>query len=447
MRQFGWHRFGILLALMGPLLALYIALLPTRPLYAQPPDNELGEMAPFLILFPELRTLPAPAWFRPGGRATYQSMSAIMGGGGAGAGIIHYDTVASDGLQSIVSVQTFANNGLGNLVPLSGGLVVGLPALGEIWLHPQALTRAEEVANSNLTVTRLSKVVNGETLPVVRFQSSTANGTARTVWEFDAISGILLFYSNSTPSPSTGTSQETQLTFLHYRVMTLPWAAGRAPNWARRNVTMGFSGKRTLNLAGGLSVDQPQTMNAKIEVAAPTWSIMSLATRINNIDGGTGLSASGVGQLFASMWLPREALDVDPGQTPVTIDTDPATGAVITLHREANGFIVLQQFDGANSHYTALVYNPALGSLDRFIQVVRTSTEETITDVSRTSGDDLAAINALPELPNNSSNPSDPSEPGEPSNPQDPSDPKEPSEPGDPSGSGNHGLFIPTLRR
>ena len=111
--------------------------LDARPAMAQPPDSELGDAGLFVTLFPELRTLPPPLFLRLGTRASYQASSAIIGGGPAGAGIVQYDAVAFDGVEIVVSVHTFLDNGGGALVPTADSARIGLPAVGDIGSIPR----------------------------------------------------------------------------------------------------------------------------------------------------------------------------------------------------------------------------------------------------------------------------------------------------------------------
>jgi hypothetical protein len=165
----------------------------------------------------------------------------------------------------------------------------------------------------------------------------------------------------------------------------------------RPGVIMDFSVQQSVTVPSAGEVPLPYAIRATLNPAARTWSINTLATRLNGVDSGNAAWVTGIGQIFGGLWLPREALAVNVGQTPVTVDTDRVTGVTTTLQRDNTGAIILRQF--ANAHDTVMIYNPVLGSLDRYLQTVSTPLSVTKTDVIRTGGHDLAALNNLPELP------------------------------------------------
>lgn len=378
--------------LLALLLALASSLSLVRPAQAQPSDAELGEVAIFLQLFPQLRTLPAPTWFRPGARVTYRAISAIIGGGGAGDGLVQFDVVAT-GPTSFAQAVNYADNGAGALIPLGANHSVGVPGVGQFWINPAVLVNAESVANNNLTVTRTTRNINGTLVNVVRFQTDL-NG-ARHVYEFSPTSGILVFSSISVPNPNTGTSQESQLILLNLRQLTLPWTGTRAPNWVRPGVFMQYTGQRATTIPGAGSIPSPYIYTTQIFSATPTWSLLHTTEFVNGASIGSGTSITGVGQLVSPFWLPREALNTNINAR-VQIDADPYTGIALTVERANNGDIIIRQF--AQGFEMAHRYHRTLGSLDAFFFSVSQLTSSSVTEVTRTGGSDLATINQLPEL-------------------------------------------------
>lgn len=397
----------VLIGLLA-LLASVTALLAVRPVLAQPPAEELGESAAFLALFPELSVLPAPAFLTPGARASYVTAGATQGGGGSGAGIIQYDVAAQDGRQAVIFVHAYSPNGPNNaLIPLFTGYKWQYPAIGEFWINPVVLVNAQRVANQNLAVVRKTTTVNGQTFNVVRFQSNL-NG-AEAVWEFDTQSGGLVFYRTSTPG--SGGALLTQLEFLNYRVLNLPFAAaaapaedagaqaatGTAPNWARPNVAMNYSGAQITTVTGSPPVSVPFALNVTLSRAANTWSIVNGRAFVGGFDNGTLSWASGIGLLHGSSWLPRAALQAQIPTTPTVIDNDPVTGAQTTLFRANNGNIIIRQ--AATAFENVYAYGPQLGALDGYAQSYASPFAVVETNVGRTGGDDLVALNRLPPLP------------------------------------------------
>lgn len=435
------------LSLLTLCLMLCLSLLPARSAEAQPPDEAIGEAAIFLTLFPQLRTLPAPPVIQPGLRVSYQGASAIIGGGAAGGGPIQYDVVAMDGVQTLVVANRYTDNGLGQPIPGGPTPLVGLPALGEFWIHPNVLVNAEAVANPNLSVTRYTKNVNGVNITVVRFQSQSAGGQA--VWEFSTISGLLIFYSRTTFIPSTGQTSETQSTFLGFRTLPLPWNVNTlAPNWARANAVMEYTGTQSTTVAGAGTLNANAAASVQLHTAAPTWSSFVVNAFIQNMGNSTSASVSGIGQIFGSYWLPRSALGINV-PAPVVIDQDPVTGIQIILGRTQNGDIFLRQLGQALDHVA--VYDATLGALNFSDQTIVTATSSQRMILTRTGGSDLGALNSLPESPTPAPTGTPTSTPDSSSNPGPTPTPTPTSTPG--SGSsptpepGSSQLFLPTLRR
>lgn len=370
-----------------------------KPAQAQPPDDQLGESLGFVILFPQLRNLPPPAWFVPGVRVSYNSISANFQGGGAGGGVVQYDVVGLGAGWAVASAQSLADNGAGALIPLGSTPKVGLPAVGEFWINPAVLTNAEAVANQNLSVTRLNKVYLGQTRQVVRFQSTTQGGRGRTVWEFNAASGLLLFYSQALDGVTA-----SQLEVIGFRTPNLITQGTTAPNWVRPNTEVNLTGTQTQQILGGGNVVSPYAIGTRVLAATSTWSIQGQNTFLNGIHTGSASTANGVGQIFGGLWLPQQALGRIPNQATL-IDQDSITGAQIFVGRANNGEIFVREV--AQGYETILFYDPNLGALNGILQTINSVTGSQTLNLRRTSGSDLQQLNSLPPLS------------GEPSPPQD----------------------------
>ncbi|MEX1018493.1 MAG: hypothetical protein WDZ49_02485 [Litorilinea sp.] len=377
-------------------LAVGVALSPlTDPIpaaQAQPPDDQLGESLGFVILFPQLRTLPPPAWFQPGVRVSYDVISANFQGGGAGGGVAQYDVLGLNAGWAVVSAQSFIDNGAGALIPTGPAPKVGLPAVGEIWINPQVLTNAEAVANQNLSVTRINKTYLGQVRQVVRFESITQgqSGIARTVWEFNSASGLLLFYSQSLDGVTA-----SQLLVRNFRTLNMVHMGTRAPNWVRPGAQLDFTGTQSQQIANAGNFVMPFAISNQIAGATPTWSIQGQNLFLNNSFSGSASTATGIGQVFGGLWLPSDALARIPGNTTI-IDNDPDTGAQLRIGRADNGEIFLREINQA--YNTILFYDPNLGALNGILQSITMLTSITNIDVRRTGGSNLPQLNTLPPL-------------------------------------------------
>jgi hypothetical protein len=374
-------------------LALWLAvaaiIVPANGVRAQPPDDQLGESLGFVILFPPLRTLPAPTWFVPGVRVSYDSISANFQGGGAGQGMVQYDVAGVDAGWAMVSTQSFIDNGAGALIPTGPSPKVGLPAVGEFWIHPTVLVNAETVTNQNLSVTRFNKVFMGQTFQIVRFQSQTAGG-GRTVWEFDAAGGLLMFYSQELDGVSA-----SQLQVRNFRTVALPTQGARAPNWVRPGAQLLHTGTQVQTIPGAGQIPAPYAVTTEILGATGTWSVQGQQMFLNNTPVGSGMTATGVGTIFGGLWLPREALARIVAQETV-IDQDPDTGAQLRVGRTDTNYIFLRETNQA--YQTILYYHPTLGYLEHLEQTILSALSTTQIQIDRTGGSDLEALNSLPEL-------------------------------------------------
>lgn len=126
-------------------LALLFACLVVAPATARaaPTDADVGGM---LALFPNARTLPAPAFLVPGVRVSYSTGSASGGiDGVAGGGVLQYDVVARDLRQIAACLHSYGDLGAG-VFPLATGPAIGYPGVGPFWINPTVLVGAERFA-------------------------------------------------------------------------------------------------------------------------------------------------------------------------------------------------------------------------------------------------------------------------------------------------------------
>lgn len=351
--------------------------------WAQPTDEEVGELSSFLVLFPQLRTLPRPDSVTEGLRVTYAAAGATTETGGGG--LVQYDVVATDGANVFSHLHTYGDGGQG-LIPFGQGISRGLPALGQFWLNPTVLANAESVASSTLSVSRIQKPVAGEQREVVRFQTETPGG--RTVYEFSAASGLLTFSSIGSPSGAA------QLTLTSTRGLNLPWESNAAQNWARPQARLEYSGAKTTQINES-TVRQAMSVTVMIAEATNRWSILDSITTLEGLGQSTNRTVSGAGQLVGAFWLPQGALEANLSQDPVMVDQDPETGAQ-TFVRRGDGVIVVQQELAAA--ITTWTYSDALGVLEqqRSQTLSLNSTEETV--LGREGGSNLDVLNQEPPL-------------------------------------------------
>lgn len=380
------HRLLLSLLLAWGMLTSPIAL---RSAWAQPPDDALGEAAIFLNIFPQLRTLSAPPVIQTGLRVSYQAASAVIGGGAAGGGVVQYDVVASDNQQTLIYATRYTDNGLGQPIPSAPTALVGLPALGEFWIHPNVLVNAEAFANASLAVSRYNKTINGATITVVRFQSQTSGGQA--VWEFSTGSGLLVLHSRSTFLPSTGQTSETQSNLIGFRTLALPWSLNTTrPNWAQTGVVLAYTGTQETTVANAGTSTLNTAATVQIQGSQPTWTTFAVESFLQFVGTSTSAAVTGIGQIQGSYWLPQSALGVNLS-SPLVVDTDQVTGVQTSLSRAPDGALVMTQ--AAAAFELVHVYDPTLGVLDSFRQTIVNPTSTQHTELTRTGGSDLSSLN------------------------------------------------------
>lgn len=351
----------------------------------QPSDDQIGEMATFFELFPRLRTLPAPEWLAPGVRASYSARGATTETGGAG--FVQYDVVGRDAVRVVLDQHNYGDGGAGLLLLGQTG-AVGVPGLGPFWMNPSVLDGAEQVGGGSLTVSRYDKEVAGQTRTVVRFQTETANG--RTVYEFSAASGLLVFSSIGTQGSAA------QLELLTMRALELPWAADAAPTWARIGAELEFAGTKTTTVSGAGSSEMAIAVDVSLAAGTATWSMFESVTTLENVGQSPNTTFTGVAQINGAIWLPRGATAATIPTEPTQIDVDPVTGAETFLVARDDLIVLQQELGGSILTWR---YDSTLGVLEG--QSIRTETPTAIeeTELSRVGGSDLASLAEMGDLP------------------------------------------------
>lgn len=351
---------------------------------AQAEDSDLGSNSTFLISFPELRQLPAPESLGPALRVSYAT---------AAGGLIQYDVIAKDGTQVLVTQTDFIDPGDG-LRENGSQSLRGYPGLGDFWIQPSVLARAERVASDTTSVTRLTKsLADGAPVSVVRFQTTTSTG--QTAVEFDTDSGFMVFQSIQ-----SGLSA-AQMRLLGWRTIALPWALGRAPNWVRPGAMWRYEGSELYGVVSAGGTTSALTIEVRLIAAGARWSVAEFSSSRGGVAQPTARSVTGEAQLLGGLWIPVSALSVSLSIDGALIDTDPYTEARVYLARGVSGEIVIQQVTPFSR--VSSLYHPTLGILER-------STSETVNlgavrniDYARVGGDDalqaLATQEPLAEAP------------------------------------------------
>ena len=375
-------RLSIVFALV---LVFASALTPAYPTDAAAPPTAGNEQtsaadSPFLILYPQLRQAPAPAWLRPGVRLTYNSAYAtfareIDDPTPSGAGLIQYDVIAQD-RRSVVVVPTLYGIDSQGQPPTGLGYLLGLPGLGETWFAPQVLADAEAAAHDGLLVNRLTVDVEGESYDVVRFQSNTDSGEE--VWEFEEQTGLLVFHRQALYDGAGNQTSANMQSLVGRRQVKLPWRFGSVPTWASRGAEIELAGSQTIDLGSPPYIPLPMAIRLRITKAGSLWSEYSRATYMNSRQIAQGSGATGVAQIFGGIWLPPQALGVlHAGEV---LDRDPLTGLETSVAEATARQIVIA--GQGPSYTTRYVYDARSGRLIGYSQEAHMLAGVQYTDLS-----------------------------------------------------------------
>lgn len=327
------------------------------------PPTEPTSTNNLVLLFPQLKRLPAPQWLREGVRVTYATASAVIGSENpSGAmGYTQYDLVALDKTSAASTVNfIFDVGGEGVLSKAPIAPALDIPGAGAYWLNPQVLKNAETVANANLTVTRMvDQDEAGHHYDVVRFQYD--NDNTRTASVFDTKSGILVFFTQ-TIANNNGTRSEAQMRLASQRQLKLPWQGRTMPTWLKAGHNFSYAGGETTLISGGYPLTLPSALTVALQQVGKRYTTATVTTYANNIASASTLQVSGMAQIVGSIWLPPEALSnkLRTGR----IDRDPLTGVEVSWQRNGNGNVIITET--ASGWTSLLTYDSRSGALLAF---------------------------------------------------------------------------------
>ena len=327
--------FFTLMLLLGNILPVTAA--PSAQTFGGDPLNA------FPLLFPELLTMPAPAWVREGQRISYYVQSATMAqsfeeDGAGGAGYMQHDIVAVDDAVVVVASNLYLDTGAG-VTPAGVFGASFLPGVGDFWLNPAVLENAEEVANDELTVLHMPTTIADQEYDAVRFEYHTED--AVTISMFDTVTGLLVYYRHTVGADAASVEQSSEIYLLGRRQFRLPWRGSKAPTWVKQGAELEYEGARSLFVAGSPSGQFAESARGAIELAQARWSAFQVTNYLGGAITGASERVTGVNQLSGALWLPAEALKstVRAG----VLDRDPVTGVTVSYVRNPDRSIMIRE--------------------------------------------------------------------------------------------------------
>ena len=335
----------IVCAVLSCLLLVTLLAPGAVPARAAPPAQSFGgdPLNAFPVLFPELLTLPAPAWIREGQRVSYYIQSATMARGpddtgAGGAGFLQHDIVAVTRTSVVVASAMYGASESG-VTPAGAYGAAFRPGVGDFWVNPAVLADAEAAASDELAVVRMPSTIAEQEYDAVRFEYH--GDGAISVSMFDTATGLLIYYRHTIGTDPTDTRSSSEMYLLGRRQLRLPWRGTKAPAWLAEGDTLDFAGARSVYVTGSPSGQFAEQASADVEMAEARWSAFRVSSSTAGIANGAVDRVTGVAQLSGALWLPPEALRAVVRRP--QLDRDPVTGVVTNYVRNADRSITLTE--------------------------------------------------------------------------------------------------------
>ena len=290
-----------------------------------------ADIAAWLALMPELATAPAPPWLKVGARLTYHVMSAAGEGDttASGESMVQYDVVslAAATVLAAAGVHVIGSGGVLGAVR-DTGFVVGVPGVGDVWMNPAALAKAERHAGQNLSIAHVPANMGGVATSAVRFEY--VQGAARSVSVFDDTTGILLYRIQAEGGADTPKRGSLISNFVSMRQLALAWTGGTTPAWAAVNAVLRYEGTMTVNVGYGTpGPPLAVAMLGRITHSAPAGVCVKWETYLSGRKTEERYSLSPSAIPSGGVFLPQAALSaLKAGQV---LDTDPITGITVSV--------------------------------------------------------------------------------------------------------------------
>lgn len=348
----------------------------------------MGEWQRLAALLPSADEAPEPDWLQEGTRATYRFLSSTADADNpsdikaTGAGYARYDVVAVEGDAVITTLYLLVDTVDGKaVVPSMSFFSVGRRGIGDFWVSPQILERAEELTKGkkDVKITRGPLKLGDKTYQAVRVETKTDDGLW--AYTFDTASGLLL--SHRSDVKKSGNQTLISMTLADARRIAVPWQAKGAPSWVKEGVSLAYEGTQTFWLPDGSAAGTfPLTVSAVIRSSGKRWSEQEVTYHMQGQAPSTVRHASGVAQVFNGYWLPAEALKaLRNGQV---LDQDAVTGTKLTVQRPRDGAVAL--VEKGSAYRTTLLYDARTGALVGLDQELQNGTVRTTTSIRLTEG-------------------------------------------------------------
>ena len=378
-----------------------------------PNGYQIDTNNPSLLIFPELRTAPAPDWVKPGLRLTYYSAAATIpqsyvGGlvqdpngkwvdpstgksyrmegaaSASGHGYSQLDVVAMTNDAVVLSLSSYGIEGVdGPVRPIfSSGLTTLPGAASDWWVNPEVLNKTVDNLNGpGMKAMRTTYKAAGNQYDAVWVSTQTGNGSISYV--MDLAGGMLLHNATCTSSGPSGTTNINgvptnvggstslgQTTFVGMREIHAPWIGMPMPKSLNGVHQLVYEGQSRMSMEG-VSTDIPMRVTVDITGRGPDFIQIKKTVKMTYPGGMmqqpdsiiTGVS--GAHQLLPLCIPPRALARLRSGQK---IDSDPVTKITTFVSfmgqdPSGNNVVTLTEFTNDNAVRTDYVYEAAGGIL------------------------------------------------------------------------------------
>jgi hypothetical protein len=339
------------------------------------------DMSFMAAAFPELATMPPPAWVKPGLKLTYYTASATIAGkgpifqldpqgeifandgsgrrysvkpgsreeglGGDGFGEFHIAAVEPGAVA--LGVDVYTNGAGGPPVLMSRTAIVGAPAAAaDLWVSPAWLKQVPTGMGKHLRVLRTPYKSGSATLRAVAF--SSADGTM--VFVYDEATGVLLYRAGSGEGEKglnlringvdVANQPSRMLTMSRLLGRTSPPVPGRLaerPGWLASVRGLHYSGQVGYVVPGSPNIPMPMSLDFTVVACGASWARFRVALTAGGAGGAMPVRSEeqwmvGAGRL-GGLWIaPSDLAGLSAGQE---LESDPMTRVKSSVSRIGRG--------------------------------------------------------------------------------------------------------------
>lgn len=309
-----------------------------------------------IVLMPELRTAPAPAWIEPGMRLSYLVRDAFVprsrytvnlgpdgwsqmenSASASGQGIEEIDVLAVPDDCVVVNYLTRLLNpdGTTNITSLVGGPTTAGDAI-DAWIHPDVLRRYVGPEQQGVRCFRTPYEAAGKRFDAVWRQVTTGSGSITDV--YDIASGLRLHHAECAQTAqvaldigvnANGAMMLSQRTLVGMRKVATPWSRGRLPKAATELRELVYEGSLDTLLPGTPPMRSPEQVRLLRVGIGGDFVVMRRtgASWIGNARTDMAVRDIARGPLSMTPWVvePGDLAKLQQGQE---LDRDPVTRLV-----------------------------------------------------------------------------------------------------------------------